>query len=142
MGELLRKLGYNLQTNVKTEEGASHPDRDAQFTYINTQVKRHPRGGDPVISVDTTRRLLIPNRTSSRESPSLYLPRRYKVYLQERDGSTDLAYSRSLPRGSWSRKRAHCRECGTQDRPHGGNGLCSRCFSRNWARGTPTVPYR
>lgn len=86
--------------------------------------------------------LQVPNRTFSRESPSLYLPRRYKVYLQERDGSTDLAYSRSLPRGSWSRKRAHCRECGTQDRPHGGNGLCSRCFSRNWARGTPTVPYR
>jgi DNA-binding phage protein len=39
-GDLLCKLGYSLQANRKTREGADHPDRDAQFQYINDQVKK------------------------------------------------------------------------------------------------------
>ena len=38
VGELLNAAGYSLQGNRKTKEGDSHPDRDAQFAYINTQV--------------------------------------------------------------------------------------------------------
>jgi transposase len=38
VGELLKRLGFSLQANRKTREGDSHPDRDAQFCYINAQV--------------------------------------------------------------------------------------------------------
>jgi hypothetical protein len=50
---LLRAAGYSLQGNRKTREGASHPDRDAQFRFINRRVKAFQQRGQPVISVDT-----------------------------------------------------------------------------------------
>jgi hypothetical protein len=53
---LLRTAGFSLQANAKTLEGAQHPDRDAQFRYINQQVKDHQASGEPVISVDTKKR--------------------------------------------------------------------------------------
>jgi transposase len=53
VGRLLRGAGFSLQANAKTLEGVQHPDRDAQFRYINEQVKDHQAGGEPVISVDT-----------------------------------------------------------------------------------------
>jgi hypothetical protein len=56
VGRLLREQGFSLQANAKTLEGAQHPDRDAQFRYINEQVKDHQAGGEPVISVDTKKR--------------------------------------------------------------------------------------
>ena len=56
VGRLLRGAGFSLQANVKTLEGAQHPGRDAQFRYINEQVKDHQAGGEPVISVDTKKR--------------------------------------------------------------------------------------
>jgi transposase len=56
VGRLLRAAGFSLQANAKTLEGAQHPDRDAQFRYINDQVKDHQAGGEPVISVDTKKR--------------------------------------------------------------------------------------
>ncbi len=56
VGRLLRAAGFSLQANAKTLEGAQHPDRDAQFRYINEQVKDHQAGGEPVISVDTKKR--------------------------------------------------------------------------------------
>jgi predicted DNA-binding protein YlxM (UPF0122 family) len=56
VGRLLRGAGFSLQANAKTLEGAQHPDRDAQFRYINQQVKDHQAGGEPVISVDTKKR--------------------------------------------------------------------------------------
>jgi DDE family transposase len=56
VGRLLRGAGFSLQANAKTLEGAQHPDRDAQFRYINEQVKDHQAGTDPVISVDTKKR--------------------------------------------------------------------------------------
>lgn len=52
VGRLLRANGFSLQANVKTLEGKQHPDRDAQFQYINEQVKQHQAAGEPVISVD------------------------------------------------------------------------------------------
>jgi Rhodopirellula transposase DDE domain len=59
--QLLRKDGYSLQGNRKTEEGEDHPDRDAQFRYINRAVKTALRQGEPVISVDTKKKELIGN---------------------------------------------------------------------------------
>ena len=38
---LLHQLGYSLQANVKTTEGSQHPDRDAQFGYLNDQAHQH-----------------------------------------------------------------------------------------------------
>jgi transposase len=56
VGRLLQREGFSLQANVKTLEGAQHPDRDAQFRYLNEQVKDHQADGEPVISVDTKKR--------------------------------------------------------------------------------------
>ncbi len=56
---LLRRLNYSLQSNRKTREGASHPDRNAQFEYINAQVCRFQRRGQPVVSVDTKKKELV-----------------------------------------------------------------------------------
>jgi transposase len=56
VGRLLKREGFSLQANVKTLEGAQHPDRDAQFRYLNEQVKAHQADGEPVISVDTKKR--------------------------------------------------------------------------------------
>lgn len=59
VARLLHGLGYSLQANTKTLEGTSHPDRDQQFRYINTQVKRSLKNRRPVISVDTKKKELV-----------------------------------------------------------------------------------
>jgi hypothetical protein len=56
---LLKQLGYSLQANAKTAEGRQHPDRDAQFRYLNAQVSGHQAEGAPVISVDTKKKELL-----------------------------------------------------------------------------------
>jgi hypothetical protein len=56
---LLHDLDYSLQANRKTREGASHPDRDAQFEYINRQVRAFQRAGQPAVSVDSKKRELV-----------------------------------------------------------------------------------
>src|SRR5580698_6874745 len=56
---LLYAAGYSLQANRKTREGKDHPDRDAQFEYINRQVRRVQKRGQPVISIDTKKKELI-----------------------------------------------------------------------------------
>lgn len=53
VGKLLKNLNYSLQSNKKTKEGNQHPDRDAQFKYINDEVKRFHIDNQPAISVDT-----------------------------------------------------------------------------------------
>src|SRR5437763_6269229 len=59
VGELLNATGYSLQGNRKTKEGDSHPDRDAQFAHINTQVAAALAEQQPVISVDTKKKELV-----------------------------------------------------------------------------------
>jgi len=59
VAELLRELGYSLQANAKRLEGASHPDRNAQFEYIDQQVRQQQAAGNPVISVDTKKKELV-----------------------------------------------------------------------------------
>jgi hypothetical protein len=58
---LLKEAGYSLQANRKTREGKSHPDRDAQFRYINRRVKSQHRHGQPTISVDTKKKETVGN---------------------------------------------------------------------------------
>src|SRR5438309_7583038 len=55
----LDDMGYSLQANRKSREGPQHANRDAQFRYINRQVKALLGGGDPVISVDTKKKELV-----------------------------------------------------------------------------------
>ena len=59
VGRILRNLGYSLQAPVKQKEGAAHPDRDAQFVYLNDEVGRFAGAGEPVISVDTKKKELV-----------------------------------------------------------------------------------
>ncbi len=59
VAQFLREMDYSLQGNRKTKEGKDHQDRDAQFQYINEQVRRAVAAGRPVISVDTKKKELI-----------------------------------------------------------------------------------
>ena len=59
VAKLLRRSGYSLQSNRKTKEGASHPDRDAQFGHINATAAAAINAGEPVISVDTKKKELV-----------------------------------------------------------------------------------
>jgi transposase len=59
VADLLRDLGYSLQANRKTREGTNHPDRNAQFEYINKKVKQALAAREPAISVDTKKKELV-----------------------------------------------------------------------------------
>ena len=61
VGRLLKAMGYSLQAPAKENEGAQHPDRDAQFGHLNAQVEAHLRVGEPVISVDTKKKEVVGN---------------------------------------------------------------------------------
>jgi len=57
VGRILKDLGYSLQAPAKEKEGAAHPDRDAQFRYLNDEVTAYLVAQQPVISVDTKKKL-------------------------------------------------------------------------------------
>src|SRR5947209_9938591 len=59
VARLLVEAGYSLQANRKTREGAAHPDRNAQFEYLNGRVRLFQGQGQPVVSVDTKKKELI-----------------------------------------------------------------------------------
>jgi len=59
VAHLLAESGYSLQGNYKTKEGSRHPDRDAQFRYIQGQVEAFQHRGQPVVSVDTKKKELV-----------------------------------------------------------------------------------
>jgi transposase len=59
VAKLLKAQGFSLQANTKTIEGGGHPDRDAQFGYLNERVREHQRDDCPVISVDTKKKELV-----------------------------------------------------------------------------------
>ncbi len=61
LAQLLHQQHYSLQGTRKTEEGADHPDRDAQFRHINASVKKAVAAGIPVLSVDTKKKELVGN---------------------------------------------------------------------------------
>jgi transposase len=81
VNRLLHALGYSLQSNRKTIEGGDHPDRDAQFQYINRRVKSFQRLGQPVVSVDTKKKELIGQfRNGGREWQPKGCPEEVKVH--------------------------------------------------------------
>ena len=82
VAQLLHDLDYSLQSNRKTEEGGDHPDRDAQFRYINTKVKRALSKGTPVISVDTKKKELVGNYENGGQQ---WLPSKKPVNVQGHD---------------------------------------------------------
>ena len=59
VSKILSEMGYSLQGNRKIKEGAGHPDRDAQFNFINNKTKEFQKKNQPVISVDTKKKELI-----------------------------------------------------------------------------------
>ena len=68
VASLLREDGYSLQANRKTREGTQHPDRNAQFEFVNAQMKRFLKRGQPAISVDTKEKELVGDfKNSGRE---------------------------------------------------------------------------
>jgi hypothetical protein len=59
VGRLLKQQGYRLQRTAKTLEGGQHPDRDAQFRYLNEQARTQLAAGQPVVSVDAKKKELV-----------------------------------------------------------------------------------
>jgi hypothetical protein len=59
VADLLKELGYSLQGNQKKQEGAQHPDRNAQFEHINEKVRQQLEAGEPAISVDTKKKEVV-----------------------------------------------------------------------------------
>jgi len=82
VAQILRGLNYSLQSNRKTEEGADHPDRDAQFRHINAAVKKCLAQGSPVISVDTKKKELIGNYDNAGQQ---WLPAKRPIKVQGHD---------------------------------------------------------
>lgn len=81
VGKLLDELGYSLQAPRKTDEGASHPERDAQFRHILVQRQTFLRQGWPVISVDAKKKEKIGNYANTgREYYKRGYPPQAKVY--------------------------------------------------------------
>ena len=58
-GRLLRAADYSLQSDRKVKEGTNHPDRNAQFEYINDMVQDFQQRGQPAVSVDTKKKELV-----------------------------------------------------------------------------------
>jgi transposase len=92
---LLREAGYSLQANRKTREGDSHPDRNAQFEYINEQVLRFQNRRQPVISVDTKKKELVGDfRNGGREWQPRGKPEEVRVHDFQ-----DPALGKAIPYG-------------------------------------------
>jgi hypothetical protein len=81
VGRLLEEWDYSLQANRKTREGKGHPDRDAQFQYINGRVQEFQRRKQPVVSVDTKKRELLGDfKQAGREWLPRGSPEQVRVY--------------------------------------------------------------
>jgi transposase len=87
VGRLLHELGYSLQSVRKTREGASHPDRNAQFEHINATAKSFLRRKQPVVSVDTKKKELVGDfKNAGREWQPQATPERVLVHDFPSDG--------------------------------------------------------
>lgn len=81
VAEELHLQQYSLQRNRKTREGASHPDRNAQFLYIHETASAVQTRGDPVISIDTKKKELLGNyKNGGQEWAPKGTPREVKVH--------------------------------------------------------------
>ena len=82
VAQILHDLDYSLQSNRKTEEGKDHPDRDAQFRYINAVVQQCLARNIPVISVDTKKKELVGNYENAGRQ---WLPAKTPIKVQGHD---------------------------------------------------------
>jgi hypothetical protein len=81
VNELLREMGYSLQSNSKKDEGGNHPDRDAQFRHIGDMSKEFMDCGEPVISVDTKKKEIVGNfKNNGKEWHTGKCPTEVNVY--------------------------------------------------------------
>jgi len=81
VARLLAGEGFSLQGNAKQTEGSQHPDRDAQFRYINGQASEHQAAGQPVVSVDAKKKEKVGNfKNGGREWRPAGQPERVNVY--------------------------------------------------------------
>jgi len=95
VADLLREQGFSLQGNAKTIEGSQVPDRDAQFRYLNEQVREHRDAGEPVVSVDTKKKELVGNyHNGGREWRPAGEPARVKSH-----DFPDLELGKAIPYG-------------------------------------------
>jgi len=79
--ELLHDLEYSLQANRKVLEGSQHPDRNAQFEYLNDQVQQQVAAGQPAISVDAKKKDLVgPFKNGGRELRPKGHPEQVRVH--------------------------------------------------------------
>jgi transposase len=93
--QLLHEADYSLQAPVKTLEGAGHPDRDAQFRYLNDQIKAFLAQGLPVVSVDTKKKELVGAfKNGGREWQPAGQPERVRVH-----DFPDPALGKAIPYG-------------------------------------------
>jgi Rhodopirellula transposase DDE domain len=101
----LHELGYSLQSNRKSKEGSSHPDRDQQFQYISDQVKAFQSSGQPVISVDTKKKELIGEfKNGGREwrpqgDPTLVNSHDFPTKEKKRKGQDKQPTNKAIPYG-------------------------------------------
>ncbi len=81
VASLLKELGYSLQGNQKTKEGATPPDRDARFSYLHERVEDFQRRGQPIVSVDTKKKELVGDfKNGGKEWRPQGEPERVRVY--------------------------------------------------------------
>jgi len=95
VGELLREMGYSLQSNRKTSEGKQHPGRNEQFEFINLLAGETLASGNPVISVDAKKKELVGNfKNAGQQWRPRGNPREVNVY-----GFPSQAEGRATPYG-------------------------------------------
>lgn len=81
VAHLLHELDYSLQANRKTKEGSAHPDRDAQFQYLNQRITAFQQQGQPVVSVDAKKKELVGDfKQGGREWQPKGQPERVRVH--------------------------------------------------------------
>ena len=101
VGRLLHKLGYRLQSVRKRNEGASHPDRSAQFEHINTTAEDYLSRNQPVVSVDTKKKELVGDfKNDGREWHPKGMPERALVHDFPQD-----AIGKAVPYGVYDMGR-------------------------------------
>jgi hypothetical protein len=95
VGRILKSLGYSLQAPAKQKAGTAHPDRNAQFHYLNEQIETHLCAGQPVISVDTKKKELVGEFSNKGQE---YQPIGEPVRVRTHD-FVDKALGRAVPYG-------------------------------------------
>lgn len=97
VGRMLKKEKYSLQANKKRYEGKAHPDRDAQFHYINDTATKFLKKRQPVISVDTKKKELVGNfKNNGRNWMKKGMPEEVNVY-----DFPSLAKGKVIPYGTY-----------------------------------------